>query len=95
PRETPASPRAHMDQTPAASVARVKVALHPPTEVPSLLHKRFQIIDLWRPISHAAVDRPLALCDFRSVDFDKAVALIYPDRSGNYYEVVPLRTEGI
>ncbi|KAG1885878.1 uncharacterized protein F5891DRAFT_989368 [Suillus fuscotomentosus] len=68
---------------------------HETDKVPSLLHKRFQIIDLWRPISHAAVDRPLALCDFRSVDFDKAVALIYPDRSGNYYEVVPLRTEGL
>ncbi|KAG2096045.1 hypothetical protein BD769DRAFT_1369619 [Suillus cothurnatus] len=80
-------PRAHMDQTPAASVARVRDA-NPhetdvnPHKVPSLLRKRFQIINLWRPISHAAVDRPLALCDFRSVDFDKAVALTYPDREG-------------
>ncbi|KAG1834701.1 hypothetical protein EV424DRAFT_518508 [Suillus variegatus] len=80
-------PRAHVDQTPAASVARVHRHL-PPTEVPSLLSKRFQIINLWRPISHAAVDWPLALCDFRSVDFKKdllPVALIYPDREGETF----------
>ncbi|KAG1876801.1 hypothetical protein C8R48DRAFT_591198 [Suillus tomentosus] len=82
-------PRAHVDQTPAASVARVHRHL-PPTEVPSLLSKRFQIINLWRPISHAAVDWPLALCDFQSVDFKEdllPVALIYPDREGETFGV--------
>ncbi|KAF8548627.1 hypothetical protein OG21DRAFT_1479145 [Imleria badia] len=41
-----------------------------------------RIINLWRPISHTALDWPLGLCDFRSVDMKKrlmAVALIYPD----------------
>jgi hypothetical protein len=49
------------------------------------LKHRFQIINLWRPISHAAVDWPLALCDFRSVDPKTdvlPVALVYPDREG-------------
>ncbi|KAG1810576.1 uncharacterized protein BJ212DRAFT_1484153 [Suillus subaureus] len=80
---------AHVDQTPAAATARVHRHL-PPTEVPSLLRRRFQIINLWRPISHAAVDWPLALCDFRSVDFEQdlvPVALIYPDHEGETFGV--------
>ncbi|KAG2138403.1 uncharacterized protein EDB93DRAFT_1090761, partial [Suillus bovinus] len=51
---------------------------------------RFQIINLWRPISHAAEDWPLALCDFRSAEFEKdliSVALIYPDREGETFGV--------
>ncbi|KAG1883691.1 hypothetical protein F4604DRAFT_1575680 [Suillus subluteus] len=81
--------RVHVDQTPAASIGRVHRHL-PPTEAPSLLRRRFQIINLWRPISHAAVDWPLALCDFRSVDFEKdfvPVAHIYPDREGETFGV--------
>ncbi|KAG1847345.1 hypothetical protein DFJ58DRAFT_798010, partial [Suillus subalutaceus] len=52
----------HVDQTTASSISRVHRHL-PPTEAPSLLRRRFQIINIWRPISHAAVDWPLALCD--------------------------------
>ncbi|KAG1810578.1 uncharacterized protein BJ212DRAFT_583884 [Suillus subaureus] len=77
-------PLVHVDQTTASAIARVHRHL-PPTEAPSLLHRRFQIVNLWRPISHAAVDWPLALCDFRSIDVEKdlvPVALIYPDREG-------------
>jgi hypothetical protein len=79
----------HVDQTPAAAIARVHRHL-PPTEAPSLLRKRFQVINLWRPISHAAEDWPLALCDFRSIDFEKdlvPVALIYPDRKSETFAV--------
>lgn len=78
-----------MDQTTASSVARVHRHL-PPTEATSLVRKRFQIINLWRPILHAAVDWPLALCDFRSVDVNNdlmPVALIYPDREGETFGV--------
>ncbi|KAG2368956.1 hypothetical protein BDR07DRAFT_1447965 [Suillus spraguei] len=81
--------RVHVDQTLAASIGRVHRHL-PPTEAPFLLRRRFQIINLWRPISHAAVDWPLALCDFRSVDFEKdlvPVAHIYPDREGETFGV--------
>ncbi|TFK23986.1 hypothetical protein FA15DRAFT_704949, partial [Coprinopsis marcescibilis] len=49
----------HVDQTPKASIARVSRHL-PASEVPGLLQKRFQIINLWRPISHPALDWPLA-----------------------------------
>ncbi|KAG2363237.1 hypothetical protein BDR07DRAFT_950973 [Suillus spraguei] len=81
--------RVHVDQTPGAAIARVHRHL-PPTEAPALLRRRFQIINLWRPISHPAEDWPLALCDFRSVDFEKElvpVALIYPDREGETFGV--------
>ncbi|KAG1727478.1 uncharacterized protein EDB91DRAFT_1315995 [Suillus paluster] len=79
----------HVDQTTDSSIARVHRHL-PATEAPSLLRKRFQIINLWRPISHAAVDWPLALCDFRSVDVKNdllPVALIYPDREGETFGI--------
>jgi hypothetical protein len=62
----------------------------PPEEAPELLKHRFQIINLWRPISHPAGDWPLALCDFRSVDPVNdvlPVALIFPDREGETYGV--------
>ncbi|KAF7368927.1 hypothetical protein MVEN_00218900 [Mycena venus] len=77
-------PATHIDQTNKSSVARVHRHL-PADEAPELLKHRFQIINLWRPISHPAVDWPLSLCDFRSVDPEKdvfPVALIYPDREG-------------
>ncbi|KAG1880026.1 hypothetical protein F4604DRAFT_1954015 [Suillus subluteus] len=79
----------HVDQTPAAAIADVQRHL-PPSEAPSLLRRRFQSINLWRPISHAAVDWPLALCDFRSVDFEKdlvPVALLYPDHENESFGV--------
>ncbi|KAF8876674.1 hypothetical protein BD779DRAFT_1677701 [Infundibulicybe gibba] len=74
----------HVDQTTASAIARVHRHL-PASEAPALLSKRFQLINLWRPISHAAVDWPLGLCDYRSVDVEKdtfPVALVYPDREG-------------
>lgn len=79
----------HVDQTTASSIARVHRHL-PPADAPSLLKRRFQIINLWRPISHAALDWPLALCDYRSLDGKKdlhPLALIYPDREGETFAV--------
>ncbi|KAF8650720.1 hypothetical protein AX16_005093 [Volvariella volvacea WC 439] len=81
--------QAHVDQTAKAAIARVHRHL-PPEDVPDLLKKRFQIINLWRPISHPALDWPLSLCDYRSVDPKEdvfPVALIYPDREGETYGV--------
>ena len=46
---------AHVDQTTKSSIARVRRHL-PQDEAPGLLERRFQIINLWRPISHAAID---------------------------------------
>lgn len=81
----------HGDQTPTGAIQRVH--LHMPAEdAPELLKKRFQIINLWRPISHAALDWPLALCDYRSVEVEKdafPIALVYPDRRGEVYGFHP------
>ena len=62
--------QAHVDQTTASAIARVHRHL-PASDVPKLLEGRFQIINLWRPIAVPAVDWPLALCDYRSVDLEK------------------------
>ncbi|KAG6872354.1 hypothetical protein C0995_010521 [Termitomyces sp. Mi166 len=81
--------QAHVDQTTASAIARVHRHL-PPAEAEALLRRRFQIVNLWRPINNPAIDWPLALCDFNSVDPKKdtlAVALIYPDREGETYGV--------
>ena len=71
----------HVDQTLKSSIARVRRHL-PESDVPALLQRRFQIINLWRPISHPALDWPLGLCDYRSVDPKTdtfPLALIYPN----------------
>ena len=79
----------HVDQTQAAAVARVHRHL-PEAEAPSLLAKRFQIINLWRPIHHVALDWPLALCDYRTVDRAHDLVpttLKYPDHDGETFSV--------
>ncbi|KAK7454511.1 hypothetical protein VKT23_011265 [Stygiomarasmius scandens] len=77
-------PQVHVDQT--TESARTRVLRHlPESEARELLKRRFQIINLWRPISRPAFDWPLALCDYRSIDPKKdltPVALVYPDREG-------------
>ncbi|KAH9067008.1 hypothetical protein EDB83DRAFT_2551704 [Lactarius deliciosus] len=82
-------PGVHVDQTTASAIARVQRHL-PPEDVEGLLKQRFQIINLWRPIHHAAHDWPLALCDFSSVDRSRDLVpqtLKYPDRDGETYGV--------
>lgn len=62
----------------------------PPSDAGALLKRRFQIINLWRPIGHAAFDHPLALCDYRSVDVKNDLVpttLRYPDRDGETFSV--------
>ncbi|KAI0051571.1 hypothetical protein FA95DRAFT_1554389 [Auriscalpium vulgare] len=79
----------HVDQTSASAIARVHRHL-PPADADALLRRRFQIINLWRPISHIAEDWPLALCDFRSVDRKRdlvPLTLKYPDRDGETFAV--------
>jgi hypothetical protein len=80
---------AHVDQTPAATIARVHRHL-PAEEAAVRVKNRVQIINLWRPIGHPAFDHPLALCDFRSVNWDKDLiptSLIYADREGETFSV--------
>jgi len=79
----------HVDQTPES--ARNRVIRHlPEADVPALLSKRFQIINLWRPIGYAAIDRPLALCDYSTIDPQTDLVpstLRYPDREGEIFQV--------
>lgn len=82
-----ASPRqpvmqVHVDQTPAAAAARVRRHL-PADEAEELLKGRYQIVNVWRPIAHAATDFPLAVIDWRTTqpqDFVH-VDLLYPVRN--------------
>jgi hypothetical protein len=71
----------HSNETTKSSIARVHRHL-PATEVPQLLEKRFQIINLWRPINNPAFDWPLALGDWQSVSPERdtfPLALVFPD----------------
>ncbi|TFK48907.1 hypothetical protein OE88DRAFT_1683477 [Heliocybe sulcata] len=81
-------PRVHVDQTTDSATRRVHRHL-PPSEAPLLVQRRFQIINLWRPIKHAALDWPLAFCDFNSVDAKDFVptTLVYPDYNGETMSV--------
>jgi len=80
--------RVHIDQTYRASEQRVKH--HLPDEAEELLQKRFQIINVWRPIKTITKD-PLALAAANSVSENDLVpaALIYPDRQGETFTVKP------
>ncbi|KAF1808360.1 hypothetical protein P152DRAFT_517613 [Eremomyces bilateralis CBS 781.70] len=78
--------RVHIDQSYSASENRVRH--HLPDEAEELLSKRFQIINVWRPIKTITRD-PLTFADAHSVpDSDLIpVKLIYPDREGETYAV--------
>ncbi|CAE6384228.1 unnamed protein product [Rhizoctonia solani] len=62
----------HVNQSNESAKQHVHLYL-PESEVPTLLSKRFQIINLWRPVSNPASRCPLALCDFRSVRAENSV----------------------
>jgi len=73
----------HVDQSPWAGFERVK--LHTGDEADSLLKERAQIINVWRPIGGPIEESPLALADFRSIDFEKDLVHVtfkYPNRDG-------------
>ncbi|OBT42986.1 hypothetical protein VE00_07208 [Pseudogymnoascus sp. WSF 3629] len=80
--------RVHIDQTYQASENRVKY--HLPDEAEELLKRRFQIINVWRPIKPILRD-PLALASAPTVPESDLipVSLIYPDRTGETYTVRP------
>ena len=72
----------HVDQTPKAAEARVRRhASTDPAELDALLKGRYQLINVWRPIGHEAVDYPLAFIDYRSTEPKDLVKvdLLYPD----------------
>ena len=63
---------AHVDNT-TESVHRVLHSYFSAEEVPALLDRRFQRINVWRPIYHPAYDCPLTLCDYRSINLEQDV----------------------
>ena len=58
-------------------------------EAEALLRRRFEIVNVWRPVRGPLRDAPLAICDARSVSFEDFVAsdLVYRDRTGETYRV--------
>ncbi|XP_014555713.1 hypothetical protein COCVIDRAFT_27450 [Bipolaris victoriae FI3] len=83
-KDSPRQPvqQVHVDQTPAAAEVRVRRHL-PAEEAEELLKGRYQIINVWRPIGHAASDHPLAVIDWRTTSPSDFVAtdLLYPKRA--------------
>jgi hypothetical protein len=77
--------RAHVDQTIASGPQRVRDVMGEQAE--ALLAGRAAIINVWRPIHHAARDWPLAVADARSVASRDLVAsdLVFPHRKGEIY----------
>ena len=92
----------HVDQTPSAVVGRVR--LHLPKQADFLLRGRVRIIksvefpctmhtsltqcSLWRPIVDVVEDRPLALCDARTVGLSDLVEADHVRKhysGANYY----------
>ena len=70
----------HVDQTSGAAAARVRRHVLDPEDAERLLRGRYQIVNVWRPIGHAASDMPLGVVDWRSTtpaDF-VPVDLLYP-----------------
>ncbi|KAF5364573.1 hypothetical protein D9758_005522 [Tetrapyrgos nigripes] len=68
--------RVHVDQTPKAAVTRVRRHISDPDLAETLLTRRFQILNLWRPLGHPAYAWPLALCDYRTVDTERDLAAV-------------------
>lgn len=79
--------RVHNDYTLKSGPQRVRDLMG--EEADGLLQRRFQIVNVWRPINGPAVDMPLAVCDARSVGLEDFVAsdLVYRDRKGETYAV--------
>jgi hypothetical protein len=77
--------RVHVDQTVASGPQRVREIMG--EEAEALLAGRAAIINVWRPIHHAARDWPLAFADARSIAPDDLLAsdLIFPHRRGEIY----------
>lgn len=79
----------HVDQTPGSAVARV-YRHFPKEEADELLKYRFQILNLWRPLSHPADDWPLGFIDSSTANVERdlfAMTLKFPGGPGETYAV--------
>lgn len=75
----------HVDQTPKAAEVRVRRHVEDQKEAEDLLSRRYQLINVWRPIENPASDFPLAVVDWRSTKPEDLVKvdLLYPIRHGD------------
>ncbi|QGZ95913.1 CmcJ/NvfI family oxidoreductase [Terricaulis silvestris] len=82
------STRVHNDYTERSAPQRVRDLLADEADV--LLGKRFALINVWRPIRHAAQDWPLAIADARTMRPEHLIStdIVYPDRRGEIYGLV-------
>jgi hypothetical protein len=79
--------RVHVDQTPISAHRRVE------RHAPNVPWKRFQLINVWRPLKNNVYDYPLAVADFRSIDVINDLiptTLVYPPPlpNGETYSIV-------
>lgn len=79
------STRVHVDYTEASAPRRVRDLIGAAAD--AFLERRVALVNVWRPIRHAAADWPLAFCDARSVWPEDLIAtdIVYPDRRGEIY----------
>jgi hypothetical protein len=79
--------RVHNDYTEWSGPQRVRDLV--PQEAETLLHRRFAIIQVWRPIRHPVETDPLAICDARTLSPKNLVISErrYPDRVGQTYAI--------
>lgn len=56
----------HIDQSPSAVLRRIQLQLKDDAEF--LLQGRIRVINVWRPLTNAVQDYPLAICDGSTVD---------------------------
>jgi hypothetical protein len=77
--------RVHNDYTEISAPQRIRDLMG--DEAEDLLRRRYQFINVWRPIRGPLRDAPLAMCDARTVSPGDLVAsdLIYRDRTGEIY----------
>jgi hypothetical protein len=77
--------RVHNDYTERSAPQRICELMG--DEADALLGRRYEFINVWRPIRGPLRDAPLAMCDARSVSPGDLIAsdLIYRDRTGEIY----------
>jgi hypothetical protein len=77
----------HNDYTIKSGPQRVRDLMG--EEAEELLTRRFEIVNVWRPIRGPLRDAPLAVCDATTVAFTDFVPsdLVYRDRTGEIYRV--------
>ncbi|KAH8769124.1 hypothetical protein F5883DRAFT_65530 [Diaporthe sp. PMI_573] len=77
----------HIDQT--ADSAAHRIRHHYPDEAEDLLKRRYQFVNVWRPLVDVVTDWPLAVCDSNTLaDEDlEACDLVYDNYEGEHYRV--------